>query len=78
MNSQNEMVGCGIATIERKRLGPRLSHINSRSKLYDNQIERFPVPDDKIAWEMNFPEYKPIEFTTEKIKNNKKADPIDP
>ncbi|CAF0732551.1 unnamed protein product [Didymodactylos carnosus] len=39
--------------------------------------ERYPVTDDKVAWNVRWPEYFPTEYTTEKILKNKKADPAD-
>ena len=26
-------------------------------------IKRFPVPDDKVSWDVPFPEYKPVDYT---------------
>lgn len=28
-------------------------------------IKRFSVPDDKVKWNKNFPEYNPTEYTAE-------------
>ncbi len=41
-------------------------------------IQRFPVPDGKVCWNIPYPDYMPFEYTTEKIQHNPKADPSDP
>lgn len=58
------------------------NHIKCRSgnkyllKSYQSQIDKIPsneivyrsfVPDDKVNWSVNFNEYKPIEYTSEKV-----------
>ena len=51
--------------------------------IFSNRLEkifpfqRFQFSDDKVPWSVDFPDYKPIEYTTKKIQNNPKADPID-
>ena len=43
-------------------------HTKARSKLYPNtEVERFPVPDEKVSWDEPFPEYKPVRFTSQHI-----------
>jgi hypothetical protein len=34
--------------------------------------------DDKVPWNVDFPDYKPTEYTTSKIQKNPKADSMDP
>jgi len=41
-------------------------------------FQRFQFPDDKVPWSVDFPEYRPNEYTTTKIFRNPKADPSDP
>lgn len=47
-------------------------------------IYRTHVPDDKVSWSVQWPEYKPVEYTAPKLlpRNSEKppawADPIDP
>ncbi|CAF1138387.1 unnamed protein product [Rotaria sp. Silwood1] len=53
------------------------THYKCRSLVYDNEAKRFSVPDDKVSWNVDFPDYKPIEYTTTKIQRNPKADPCD-
>ena len=39
--------------------------------------ERFPVPDDKVDWEVPFPDYNPPTFTTRKVLSASWADTED-
>uniref|UniRef100_A0A8C4QCX7 ADP-ribose pyrophosphatase, mitochondrial n=2 Tax=Eptatretus burgeri TaxID=7764 RepID=A0A8C4QCX7_EPTBU len=44
---------------------PLVSHVKARGKLYPGtSISRQPVPDDKVAWSVPFPEYCPPSYTT--------------
>ncbi len=47
-----------------------------RYKLFS--FQRFQFSDDKVSWNVDFPDYKPIEYTTTKILHNPKADSNDP
>ncbi|XP_072174396.1 transient receptor potential cation channel subfamily M member-like 2 [Diadema setosum] len=39
-------------------------HQKSRASPYPGTaIRRFPVPDDKVPWETDFPRYQPVEYT---------------
>ena len=38
------------------------THIKCRGK-YAGGVERFPVPDDKVGWSVDWPEYKPVDYT---------------
>jgi len=42
------------------------SHVRARG-LYPGYPKRFPVPDDKVSWSINYPEYKTVEFTSDRI-----------
>lgn len=43
-------------------------HTKCRNEPYSMGLsERFPVPDKFVRWEVNYPKYTPIEFTTDKI-----------
>ena len=35
------------------------------ARLYDypGGVKRFHVPDDKVSWSMDWPEYKPVDYT---------------
>lgn len=44
-------------------------------------VYRFPVKDEKVPWEVSFPDYKPTEYTSPVILSSKPpewADPVDP
>ncbi|XP_078407809.1 transient receptor potential cation channel subfamily M member 2 isoform X2 [Cetorhinus maximus] len=50
---------------EEKDLKP-LHHVNARSMMYpDTNIERYPVPDEKVPWEVKFDGYTPPTYTAE-------------
>lgn len=56
-------------------------HVKARCQIYPRtkDLKRFPVPDDKVPWESEFPDYAPEDFTSESIlKGPEWADPIDP
>ncbi|XP_070838001.1 ADP-ribose pyrophosphatase, mitochondrial [Chaetodon trifascialis] len=39
-------------------------HVKSRCSLYPgSEIMRFPVPDDKVEWSQNWPQYNPVSHT---------------
>ena len=39
-----------------------LLHSKCRGK-YAGGVKRFPVPDDKVSWSVDWPEYKPVDYT---------------
>ncbi|KAJ8312987.1 hypothetical protein KUTeg_010360 [Tegillarca granosa] len=45
------------------------THYKARCNLYprEKDVFRFPVPDDKVKWSVDFPEYKPTNFTSSKV-----------
>lgn len=39
-------------------------HVKSRCAQYPgSKIRRFPVPDDKVDWSQNWPNYDPVDYT---------------
>uniref|UniRef100_V9L179 ADP-ribose pyrophosphatase, mitochondrial n=1 Tax=Callorhinchus milii TaxID=7868 RepID=V9L179_CALMI len=39
-------------------------HVNARSKFYPgSDIQRFPVPDEKVDWTVPWADYKPVNYT---------------
>lgn len=53
-------------------------HFNCRNNIYKGNkitVPRFPVPDNKVHWEIEWPCYKPIIFTDNQIKSETWADP---
>ena len=41
-------------------------HTKCRGK-YAGGVERFPVPDDKVSWSIDWPEYKPVDYTAPRV-----------
>ncbi|XP_025081227.1 transient receptor potential cation channel subfamily M member 2-like isoform X2 [Pomacea canaliculata] len=54
-------------------------HIISRSAIYPGSfVERFPVPNDKVSWDIHFPQYDPVNYTAQKVLQNEEGtDAID-
>lgn len=49
------------------------------SKEGDAEIIRPAVPDDKLHWKEDYPEYAPVEYTSSSVLNNPSwADPVNP
>ncbi|CAF4073969.1 unnamed protein product, partial [Rotaria sordida] len=65
------------STSEFNNIHPK-SHRTCRTLSYNNESERFPVPDDKVPWNVIYNDYEPFEYTAERIRQNPKTDPIDP
>lgn len=44
-------------------------HIKARTEIYPRTTDviRFKVPDDKVPWDTEYPEYEPTEFTSEGV-----------
>ncbi|XP_075977667.1 ADP-ribose pyrophosphatase, mitochondrial [Anticarsia gemmatalis] len=52
------------------------THFKCRGGLYPrSNVERFPVPDDKVSWSTEFSEYKPVKYTSPHINGQPWADP---
>lgn len=52
------------------------THIKCRGGLYPrSNIERFPVPDDKVSWSSEYKEYQPPNHTASSIHGQPWADP---
>lgn len=52
------------------------THFKCRGGKYPrSNIERFPVPDDKVSWSTVFNEYKPVNYTASHIFGKPWADP---
>lgn len=63
------------------------SHINCKSSNKDaptaymasESVYRAYVPEDKVSWSVDYPEYEPVEFTSQTVLKNKEwADPANP
>ena len=45
----------------------RENHTKCRGR-YAGDVERFPVPDDKVGWSIDWPEYKPVDYTSPRVE----------
>ena len=44
---------------------PPAANVNCRNSKYPrSQVDRFPVPDEKVDWALDWPEYGPARFTS--------------
>jgi len=56
----------------------KATHVKARTGKYPgSEVARYEVPDDKVHWSIEYSDYKPVEYTIEKIKDDKPvwADP---
>ena len=45
-------------------------HMKCRNGLYPlTSIQRFTVPDDRVSWDVAFPEYSPVRYTADVVAN---------
>lgn len=52
-------------------------HKNCRNGIYPrSMLERFPVPDNLVAWSTSYPDYKPPFYDAPSIKGKPWADPL--
>jgi len=52
------------------------ANMKCRNTMYPrSQVERFPVPDDKVDWSVDWPEYSPPTFTSSYAIGKPWADP---
>ena len=53
-----------------------VGNLISRNKEYSGGVKRFPVPDDKVSWKVDWPDYRPVDYTAASVaKNPPWADP---
>ncbi|XP_048752926.1 ADP-ribose pyrophosphatase, mitochondrial-like isoform X2 [Ostrea edulis] len=58
-----------VARLSSSTMKPRC-HVKARCEIYPrSQIQRCPVPDEKVPWSSSFPEYKPVDYTAQSILN---------
>ncbi|XP_034171459.1 ADP-ribose pyrophosphatase, mitochondrial [Osmia lignaria lignaria] len=51
-------------------------HNKCRQGFYrSTTIKRFEVPENKVSWSVEYPEYKPVEYTAPSVKGKPWADP---
>jgi len=51
-------------------------HTKCRGK-YAGGMERFPVPDDKVSWLVDWPEYKPVDYTAPIVQKDSPRTDVD-
>ena len=42
---------------------------NCRLHDYQGGVKRFPVPEDKVSWKVEWPEYNPVDYTAPVVLN---------
>lgn len=56
-----------------------MMHTKARTSVYPGtNVKRFPVPPEFVNWKVPFPEYKPVDYTSEKILQQPRPPYADP
>ena len=42
-------------------------HVKCRNKDYQGKVARTPVPDEKVSWSVEWPDYKPVDYTAPSV-----------
>ena len=50
-------------------------NVKCRNAEYRGGVARFPVPDEKVSWTVDWPEYKPVDYTAPSVLTASWADP---
>ncbi|XP_068633753.1 ADP-ribose pyrophosphatase, mitochondrial [Battus philenor] len=51
-------------------------HVKARCGIYPRStIQRFPVPDEKVSWAVEYKEYNPVNYTSTSVHGKPWADP---
>ncbi|XP_001603303.2 ADP-ribose pyrophosphatase, mitochondrial isoform X1 [Nasonia vitripennis] len=51
-------------------------HKKCRNSVYPlSNVQRFSVPDDKVSWDVSFPQYSPVIYTSKVLQGKPWADP---
>ena len=67
---------CFALLFSMKRAIISMIHKKCRNNIYPSTtIERFPVPDDKVLWNVDFSEYSPVKYTSKVLQGKPWADP---
>ncbi|XP_043261643.1 ADP-ribose pyrophosphatase, mitochondrial [Colletes gigas] len=54
----------------------RMMHYKCRQGIYpSSNVKRFEVPEDKVPWNVDYPEYEPVKYTASVLKGKPWADP---
>ncbi|XP_061716221.1 ADP-ribose pyrophosphatase, mitochondrial isoform X1 [Cydia pomonella] len=66
----------GLLLMIRPALSMMITHFKCRGGVYPrSSVERFPVPDDKVSWAVDYKEYRPRNHTAQSIHGKPWADP---
>jgi ADP-ribose pyrophosphatase len=41
-----------------------IKNLKCRNREYQGNVARAPVPDDKVSWTVEWPDYKPVDYTS--------------
>ncbi|XP_077976552.1 ADP-ribose pyrophosphatase, mitochondrial-like isoform X2 [Styela clava] len=53
----------------KRTMSRSMTHYKARSDIYPNSDKkRFKIPDSKVSWKVDYPDYKPDEFTAPVVK----------
>jgi hypothetical protein len=36
-------------------------------KMYQGNVARAPIPDNKVSWTVEWPDYKPVDYTSPRV-----------
>ena len=61
-----------IENIKNLKIIEQGGHVKARMGQPEGYPKRFQVPDDKVDWDTDFPEYKPEKFTHPKVLEHNK------
>lgn len=56
------------------KISPEISHKNCRNAKYLDGPHRTEVPNDRVDWKASWPEYAPVDYTSEKVVHAPWAD----
>ena len=70
------VVGCTRANVLVAMACKREFHTKCRGR-YAGGMEHFPVPDDKVSWSIDWPEYKPVDYTAPRVQIHSSRTDVD-
>ena len=51
-----------LARYANLKMANALFNVKCRGR-YAGGVDRFPVPDDKVSWSVDWPDYRPVDYT---------------
>lgn len=58
---------CLLSDAPPSPLAAMLLHTKARQETYQGGVRRFPVPDDRVPWSVDWPEYRPVDYTAPSV-----------